>query len=183
MIIIPWVIGMEIEAKIEKGRVKKDRRLRASALRKIKSAKDKNKRLKIIKAFFSTPDPWASEVLLESLSDPNEEIRNLIIQELGRRENLDVEWVCQKLYHPHWYVKSSALKILALKKNERALFHIQTMITDPNVEVRRGIASCLGDIGGEKSLTLLMTLEKDKNRFVQTCAETAIRKISKLRFT
>jgi HEAT repeat protein len=174
---------METEDKIEKERAKKVRRLRASALRKIKGTKDKNKRLKIIRALLSTTDSWSSEVLLETLSDPNEEIRNLIIQELGRREKLDVEWVCQKLYHPHWYVKSSALKILALKKNERALFHIQTMITDPNVEVRRGIASCLGDIGGQKSLSLLMTLEKDTNRFVQTCAEAAIRKISKLRFT
>lgn len=174
---------METEDKLDKDRAKKARRLRASALRKIKRAKDKNKRLKIIKALFSIPDPWSSEVLLESLSDPNEEIRSLIIQELGKRENLDVEWVCQKLYHPHWCVKSSALKILALKKDAKALFHIQTMITDPNVEVRRDIASCLGDIGGEKSLSLLMTLEKDRNRFVQTCAENAIRKISRLRFT
>jgi HEAT repeat protein len=174
---------METEEKTAKNRTKKDSRLRASTIRKIKSAKDKSRRLKIINALFSIPDSWSSEVLLEALSEPNEEIRNRIIQELGKRENLDVEWVCQKLYHPHWYIKSSALKILAIKKNERALFHIQTMITDPNVEVRRGIAVCLGDIGGEKSLSMLMKLEKDENRFVQTCAEAAIRKISKLRFT
>jgi HEAT repeat protein len=72
---------------------------------------------------------------------------------------------------------------LSLKKSEKALFHIEAMITDPNVEVRRGIATCLGDIGGKKSLSMLMKLEKDNNRFVQTCAEAAIRKISKLRFT
>ena len=174
---------METEDKLDRERAKKNRRLRASALRKIKSAKNKNKRLKIIKALFAIPDPWSSEVLLETLSDPNEEIRKLIIQELGKREDLDVEWVCQKLYHPHWYVKSSALRILALKKSDRALYHIQTMITDPNVEVRRGIAACLGDIGGKKSLSMLMKLENDNNRFVQTSAEAAIRKISKLRFT
>ena len=174
---------METEDKLDRERAKKNRRLRASALRNIKSAKNKNKRLKIIKALFAIPDPWSSEVLLETLSDPNEEIRKLIIQELGKREDLDVEWVCQKLYHPHWYVKSSALNILALKKSDRALYHIQTMITDPNVEVRRGIAACLGDIGGKKSLSLLMKLENDNNRFVQTSAEAAIRKISKLRFT
>jgi HEAT repeat protein len=173
---------METEDKLAKERVKKDRRLRASAIRKIKGAKDKSKRLKIIKALFSIPDPWSSEVLLEALSDPNEEIQNLIIQELGKRENLDVELVCQKLNHPHWYTKSSALKILALKKSDKALFHIQAMITDPNVEVRRAIAACLGDIGGKKSLSLLMKLEKDTNRFVQTSAKAAIRKISKLRF-
>jgi HEAT repeat protein len=174
---------METEDKLAKERVKKDRRLRASAIRKIKGAKDTNKRQKIIKALFAISDPWSDEALLEALPDPNEEIRNLIIQELGKRENLDVELVCQKLYHPHWYVKSSTLKILALKKSDKALFHIQTMITDPNVEVRRAIAACLGDIGGKKSLSLLMKLEKDTNRFVQTSAEAAIRKISKLRFT
>jgi HEAT repeat protein len=174
---------METEDKLAKERAKKIHRLRVSALRKIGGAKDKTKRKKIIKALFAIQDSWSSEVLLEALQDPNEEIRNLIIQELGKREHLDVEWVCQKLYHPHWYVKSSALKILALKKSDKAIFHIQTMISDPNVEVRRGIAACLGDIGGKKSLSLLMKLEKDSNRFVQTCAEAAIRKISKLRFT
>jgi HEAT repeat protein len=174
---------MEIEDKVAKEHSKKDRRLRASALRKIKGAKEKHKRLKIIRALFSITDPWSSEVLLEALLDPNEEIRNRIIHELGKREDLDVEWVCQRIYHPHWYVKSSALKILALKKSEKALFHIETMITNPNVEVRRGIAACLGDIGGKKALSLLMKLEKDDNRFVQTRAEAAIRKISKLRFT
>lgn len=173
---------METEDKLAKERAKKNRRLRASAIRKIKGARDKSKRLKVIKPLFAIPDAWASEVLLEALSDPNEEIRNLIIQELGGRENLDVELVCQKLYHPNWYTKSSALKILSLKKNDKALFHIQTMIADPNVEVRRAIAACLGDIGGKKSLSLLMKLEKDTNRFVQTSAEAAIRKISKLRF-
>lgn len=173
---------METEDTLAKERSKKDRRLRASATRKIKGARDNSKRLKIIKALFAIPDHWSSEVLLEALSDSNEEIRNLIIQELGKRENLDVEMVCQKLYHPQWYAKSSALKILALKKNDKALFHIQAMISDPNVEVRRAIAACLGDIGGNKSLSLLMKLEKDTNRFVQTSAEAAIRKISKLRF-
>jgi HEAT repeat protein len=174
---------METEEKVSKEHTKKERRLRASALRKIKTAKDKNKRLKIIRALFSNTDSWSSEVLLEALLDPNEEIRNLIIQELGKREELDVEGVCQRLDHPHWYVKSSALKILSLKKSEKALFHIEAMITDPNVEVRRGIAACLGDIGGKKALSLLMRLEKDDNRFVQTSAEAAIRKISGLRFT
>lgn len=174
---------MEATERTIRERTKKCRRLRASALRKIHRTKDKNKRLKIIKTLLGTLDPWSSEVLLEALSDPNEEIRNLIIQELGKREDLNVEWVCQKLFHPHWYVKSSALKILALKKSEKALFHIQSIISDPNVEVRRGVAACLGDIGGKKALTMLMKLEKDNNRFVQTCAEAAIRKISKIRFT
>jgi HEAT repeat protein len=177
------VNGMITEEKAAKEHSKKERRLHASALKKIKGAKEKHKRIKIIRTLCAITDSWSSAVLLDSLSDPNEEIRNLIIQELGKREDLDVEGVCQRLYYPHWYVKSSALKILAMRKSEKALFHIEAMITDPNVEVRRGIATCLGDIGGKKALNLLMRLEKDDNRFVQTCAEAAIRKISGLRFT
>ena len=183
IILIHWVSRMESEGKAARARTKRERKLRVSALKKIKVTKDKNKRSKFINTLFSKTDSWSSEVLLESLLDPVEEIRNQIIQELGKRENLDVEGVCQKLYHPHWYVKSSALKILSLKKSEKALFHIEAIMTDPNVEVRRGIAACLGDIGGKKSLALLMRLEKDNNRFVQTSAEAAIRKISRLRFT
>lgn len=174
---------MEEEEKTLRDRAKKDRRLRASALRKIKSAKETKKRRKIIMALFPIKDSWSSDVLLEILSDPNEEIRNLIIHELGKRKDMDVEEVCQRLSHPHWYVKSSVLRILGFIKSEKALIHIEAILTDPNVEVRRAIAACLGNIGGKKALSLLMRLEKDKNRFVQTSAEKAIRKISNLRFT
>lgn len=171
------------EGNFSRERTKKDTRLLASASRKIKSAPDKQKRLKIIKALFPVKEPWTSDALLEALADPNEKIREMIIRELGSRKDLDTEMISQKLSHPYWYVKSSALKILGLQKSDRALIHIEAMLADPNVEVRRAVAACLGDIGGKKALTLLMTLAKDTNRFVRSSAEDAIRRISDLRFT
>jgi HEAT repeat protein len=63
------------------------------------------------------------------------------------------------------------------------LMHIEALITEPNVEVRRAIASALGEIGGKKSLSLLLKLSKDRNQFVRASAEEAIAKVSNIRFT
>lgn len=162
---------------------KQDRRLYNSALRKIRAAKGRQKRLELIESMTPIKDSWASAVLLESLDDTNEEIRTMIIQELGKRDDLSLEIVIEKLLHPLWYVKSSALKILGLKRDKGMLMHIEALITEPNVEVRRAVASALGDIGGKKSLALLLKLSKDRNQFVRTSAEEAIAKVSNIRFT
>ncbi len=183
MIICLWERGMGNMGDLSRETAKKERRLRTSALRKIKAAKDKSKRLKIIRTLFAVKNPWASDVLLEALKDPNEEIREQIICELGSRKDLNVELISQNLSHPSWYVKSSALKILGLTKNDTALLDIEAILADPNVEVRRAITACLGDIGGKRALSLLMILAKDTNHFVRSSAEDAIRKISNLRFT
>jgi len=137
----------------------------------------------LIESMTPIKDSWASVVLLESLEDTNEEIRKLIIQELGKRDDLGLEIVTEKLSHPLWYVKSSALKILGLKRDKGVLMHIEALITEPNVEVRRAIASALGEIGGKKSLSLLLKLSKDRNQFVRASAEEAIAKVSNIRFT
>jgi len=162
---------------------KEDRRHYRSALRKIRAVKDKQKRRTLIETITSLKDSWASEVLLDSLDDPNEEIRKLITQELSNRGNLDLELVVNKLSHPLWYVKSSALKILGLKGDKSVLIHFRALLTEPNVEVRRAVASALGDIGGKESLSLLFKLSKDRNQFVRASVEEAIRKVSQIRFT
>lgn len=162
---------------------KQDRRLYRSVLRKIRAAKNRQKRLELIETMISIKDSWTSDVLLESLDDTNEEIRKLIIQELGKRDHLDLELVAEKLSHPLWYVKSSTLKILGLKGDKGVLIHIEALLTEPNVEVRRALASSLGNIGGKKSLSLLLKLSKDRNQFVRASAEEAILKVSNIRFT
>ena len=162
---------------------KQDRRLYRSALRKIRAAKNPKKRRQLVEPMTLDRNPWASAVLLDSLDDTNEEIRNLIVRELGKRNDLDLEWVTEKLSHPLWYVKCSALKILGLKQDKGALIHIEALLIEPNVEVRRAAATALGNIGGKKSLSLLLKLSKDRSQFVRTSADEAVQKVSKIRFT
>lgn len=154
-----------------------------SALRKIQSVKEKSKRLKLIRILTSIKESWASEVLLDSLEDRNEEVRDIIIQELGKRKSLELELVCRKLSHPLWYVKSSAVKILGYQKNPTGLVHIEELLEEPNVEVRRAVAHALGEIGGKQALALLLKLTKDKNQFVRASVEAAIQQVSKLRIS
>jgi len=94
----------------------KNKRLADLVLRKIKSTKEKEKKLKIIKSIAGVDGAWVNEVLLEALDDPSEKIRDFIIKELARREDLKLDRMYQKLLHPPWYVKSAVLKILAMKK-------------------------------------------------------------------
>lgn len=162
---------------------KQERRLYRSALRKIRTAKDRKKRQVLVTDMISTKDSWTSDVLLDSLDDKNEEIRKSITHELGKRDDFDLERVTEKLSHPLWYVKCAALKILGLRKDKSVLIHIEALITEPNVEVRRAVANALGNIGGKKCLSLLLKLTKDRNQFVRASAEEAIQKVSSIRFT
>ncbi len=118
-----------------------------------------------------------------TLKDNSEKIRDLIIRELGERKTLNLKLIYSKLDTPPWYVKSSGLKILALRRDPGSVRYIKKMLDEPNAEVRRSAAKTLGEIGGEKALALLAELAKDKNAFVRKSAEKALSKASHLKFT
>lgn len=162
---------------------KKYNHLSLLALTKIKSSKEKQKRLKIIKSLAQVKGSWVNEVLLEALDDPSEEIRDFIIKEMGKREYFDLNMIYKKLSKPPWYVKSSALRILGIRKDQQSLKLFKATLNDPNAEVRRSAAQALGEIGGKEALVFLNKLAKDKNRFVKRTAEEGLRKASRLKFS
>lgn len=157
--------------------------LSQSFLKKTRSLKDKQKRLKIIKSLACVEGSWVNEVLMEALEDPSEEIRDFIIREMGKREYFDLNLVHKRLSKSPWYVKTSALKILGLIRKQESIKSIKVTLNDPNVEVRRCAAQVLGEIGGKETLVLLNKLAKDKNRFVKRSAEEGLRKASRLKFS
>ncbi len=166
-----------------KGKNRKYKSLSQSVLKKIRSLKDKQKRLKIIKSVACVEGSWVNEVLLEALDEPTEEIRDFIVQEMGKREYVDLALIYQKLSKHPWYVKTAALKILGLIKKQESISSIKVTLNDPNAEVRRSAAQVLGEIGGKEALALLNKLAKDKNQFVKRSAEEGLRKASSLKFS
>jgi HEAT repeat protein len=150
---------------------------------KIGSADDKLERYRIIRelAELKAPEVWG--VLLESLHDPSEDIRDLVIKTLGKQEAIDLDSVCQKLTQFPWYVKSGCLRILGLRKDPRTIKSIATVVDDSNTDVRVQAAWALGEIGGEESLLLLARMIKDRNRFVRLSAEKALQKAGDLKFS
>ena len=143
----------------------------------------KERKLKIIKSIINVKGDWVSEVLLEALDDPSEEVRDVIIKELGEKGDISLNMIYPRMIRPPWYVKSSVLKILAIRKNPRFINLIGTLINDSNAEVRRSAAEALGQIGGETALVFLNKLAKDNNRFVRKSAEEALNKASQLKFS
>jgi len=150
---------------------------------KIHATKNKEKRLKMVKALAKLKAPWIPLLFLIVLDDPIEEIRDIIIKELGKWENLDLNLFHQRLKKPPWYTKSAVLKILGLQKNPASIKHIDAVLKEPNVDVRRTAAQALGEIGGREAIPLLVKLTKDRNPHVKIPAEKALREVSDLKFT
>jgi len=142
-------------------------------LKKIMATSDRQKRLKIIKALARITNSWTNYVLLETIADPCENIRDFIVSELGRRDSLDLDLIYNKLTTPPWFVKSSCLRLLGIKKDLHSVKYIRALVEEPNADVRINAAQTLGEIGGEEALALLARLIQDKNQFVKVSAEKA----------
>ncbi|MGB8952582.1 MAG: HEAT repeat domain-containing protein [Candidatus Aminicenantales bacterium] len=159
------------------------RSISRAVLRKIEIVRDKQKRLKIIKTISKLKSPWVPAVLLETLHDPSEEIKDFVVKELAQRKELPLDCFYQKLCKTPWFIKSAVLRILSLRKKEDAVKHIQLVLNDANVDVRRSAALALGEIGGKEAKICLLQLAKDKSCYVRMAAEEALRKMIDLKFT
>jgi hypothetical protein len=162
---------------------KRNRYYTDSVLRKLASLEDKDRRLKILKAIAKLKAFWIFSVLLESLADPCETIRDFLVKELSQREAWSLNPFYERLSKPPWYVRSAVVKILGQRKDKAALSHIEPLLVDSNVDVRKCAADALGEIGGKEVLSLLVKLTKDKSSYVRTAATEAMRKVSRVRFS
>jgi HEAT repeat protein len=153
-----------------------------NALQKVKSQENKEERGRILQELVESEYPWACDVLLECLDDSNEENRDLIIKALGQYPDMDMNRLCQKLTALPWFVKSSSLRILGMRKDPQMVNRIAPILEDPNADVRIWAAWALGEIGGDEARSLLARLAKDSNNFVRSSAEKALQKASELRF-
>ncbi len=173
----------EIESAPEKANPDKTRRKSSlqDALERIRDAKDKRVRLKITEKIANSKETWVCEVLVQALEYPGEDLRKFIIEELARRDDLDLKLLYQRLSLHPWYVKSGCLRVLGLRKNVSSVKHIANLVDDPNIEVRRTLAVVLGEIGGKNALSLLTKLSEDKSPFVRTPAREALQEASQVK--
>lgn len=157
--------------------------LAKKVLRKIQTTPSKATRAKMIKALARLRQPWTFPILLECLPNSSESVQEEIVQELSSWNELPLQELHDRLQKQPWYVKATVLKILGRLANPGSVRAIAGVIDDPNVEVRRQAALCLGEIAGKEALPLLIKLLKDANPFVRQAAEKALQKASQLRFT
>ena len=150
--------------------------------RKIDILQSRDKKMQVLHSIARLSDPWVCAVFLDLLADPSEDIRDAAARELARRDDYPLSKIYLRLTRPPWYVKSAILRILSLKKNPESVKHIQSVIDDPNVEVKRCAAQALGEIGGREARTLLVRLTKDKNPYVRMAATEALEKICDFKF-
>ena len=175
----------EIPTPPEETRQKKTRKKTSmqNALDRIQEARDKRTRLKIIERIAKSKEPWVGEVLVQSFEYPSEDLREFLIAELSQREDLDFKLLYRRLHVPPWFVKTGCLRVLGLKKNSESVKHIESLVDDPNIEVRRTLAAVLGEIGGKKVLALLTKLSEDSSPFVRASARQALEEVSQVKFS
>lgn len=157
--------------------------IRAAFLRKISLTQDKLKRLKILKAYARLDTRLSGKLLIEALGDPCEEIRDFLIRELGEKESFDSDLAYAKLAGPPWYARSAVLRVLAARRPEGAVRHIESVLGDANADVRKCAAEALGEIGGKEAIRLLVELKKDQSPYVRLAAEEGLRKASEIKFS
>jgi HEAT repeat protein len=155
----------------------------AAFLRKLGLTEDRQKRMKVLRAYARMNTPLADRILVGALADPCEEIRGFIIRELGARQDLDISLTFPKLAGPPWYARSAVLKIMGMRKDAAAIPRIEPAVRDPNADVRKCAAEALGEIGGKNAIRLLVSLKKDGNPYVRQAAEEGLRKTSEVRFS
>ncbi len=158
-------------------------RLCGCFLKKLGATKDRSRRLRILKACARLDRLWAEKVLWESLEDPCEELRDHLVRVLAARPAVRLEFAAARLAHPPWYAKSSALRVLSLRKAAPALPVIAGVLADPNVEVRRMAARALGETGGKGAIPLLIKLKRDTNPYVRAEAEGYLDTLVDLKFS
>jgi HEAT repeat protein len=152
-------------------------------LKKLASVEDKDRRIKILRAVARLPAPWVQTVLIESLSDPSQHVRDFLVKDLGGRDVVNQRLLIKHLGNGPWYGKSAAIAIMGRRGSPAFLKHLASAVEDPNVDVRRSAAEALGLIGGKDSVCLLVKLVEDKNPYVKRAAEDSLRKASDPKFS
>ena len=158
-------------------------RVRALFRNKIARIQDRQKRLKAVRAYSRLDAGLSESILVDALGDPCEIIRDFIIRELSARPEVQVDLLCERLASPPWYARSAVLRIMAVRKPDRAVSFIDKVLADANADVRKCAAQALGEIGGREALPLLIKLQKDPNPYVRAAAEEGLRKASEVRFS
>jgi len=152
-------------------------------LKKLAVVEDKDRRIKILRAVARLSAPWTQTVLIESLSDPSQHVRDFLVRDLAGRDVVNQRLLVKQLGNGQWYGKSAAIAIMGRRGSASFLKHLASAVQDPNVDVRRSAAEALGLIGGKDSVCLLVKLAEDKNPYVKRAAEDSLRKASDPKFS
>ncbi len=152
-------------------------------LKKLDIFRDRPKKMKTMRALAHLDAPWVPSVFLELLGDGIEEVRDLAVRELSRRDDWPPAALYERLDRPPWYAKSACLRVLAERKDRESVPHIKRLIDDPNIDVRRAAALALGAIGGPESRPLLVRLTRDKSYYVRTAAEEMLDRLCDFKFS
>jgi HEAT repeat protein len=154
-----------------------------AVLGKIAIIRDRDRKVRMIRSVAHIEAPWVPSVFLALLGDASEEVRDVAVRELAKREDWPREALYERFAQPPWFARSAALRIAALKKDAGAVRHIRRLVDDPNADVKRSAALALGEIGGDEARACLVKLTRDRSLPVRTTAVEMLDKLCDFKFT
>ncbi len=114
-------------------------------------------------------------LILSYLEHPSWEIRDIIVEAFCERETVPLNPFIRLLQHPIWYVRACAIEILGHSGHPALLQHADHLSQDPNVEVRRALASVLYQYRKkETTYAILDKLTKDEHFVVRREAKKSL---------
>ncbi|MBN2207516.1 MAG: hypothetical protein JW742_08940, partial [Candidatus Aminicenantes bacterium] len=72
-------------------------------LKKLAATGDKDRRLKILGAVARLSGSWTQAVLIESLADPSQHVRDFLVKDLARRDVVNRRLLAKRLASGPWY--------------------------------------------------------------------------------
>jgi len=132
-------------------------------------------REKAIKKLGETGKKNAIKILLDTLSDEYESVRNAAVESLNQMGNRVVEPLLQSLNSPDPSIRKATVIALGATNDSRAIKPLFNVLEDDDVGVRKTVIDTLSRIGGSQSVEPIISIMLDNEPFVRKAASDALR--------
>ena len=128
-------------------------------MRELVKRQNNEKKLLTVRQIVGEAGQAGEDMLVSFLAEDNLRVRELVVQELSGRAQLDEGKLLGFFSHSLWYTRAAIVEILGNRRSQVLFQKIDTLLNDPNVEVRLQLLAALAkqDRGLVKDYILKLT--------------------------
>lgn len=123
--------------------------------------RSKERTVEAVRHLLQHQPPSVEEMLRTYVQEDNLRARAMVVAELSTRQDLDERRLLEMLGRSVWFIRAAIVEILGNRRSECLLEKAETVITDPNVDVRLKLIAALSAFDRERTRPLLQKLTGD----------------------
>jgi hypothetical protein len=112
-------------------------------MREMVKRQNNERKLLTVRQIVSETGQAGEDMLVSFLAEDNLRVRELVVRELSDRAELDEGKLIGFLPHSLWYTRAAIVEILGNRRSQVLFQKIDTLLNDPNVEVRLQLLAAL----------------------------------------